>query len=160
MFTGAINQALSRKCRWLRTLIPVGLGAMVLSVLFLLPGCGSDSNSGGSLKGKNEKTIASGKATKMQGVNQLLTDKQGEMGKVAHKSDSQCLEVFPGITQAELEAKVAADRARIDPKHNEAFPGSGMTVAEMEAKVAAHRANSDPRFIPLPPMETTKKKSN
>ena len=48
----------ARKRIWSRLLAGAGLGAMVLTVLSFLPGCGSDSTPGDSVQGKNAKAAA------------------------------------------------------------------------------------------------------
>ncbi len=139
---GVESQALSKKCTWLRTLVLIGLG--VLTSFFLLPGCGSDNNPIGSNSGKKATTAKSTVAKKPQAAIEILADKQvivpGEREKVRPKNDSQRLEALPGLTQAELDAKIAEKRANRDP-NREVLPG--LTQAELDAKIAAHRANRD-----------------
>jgi len=133
------GRALFRKRIWLRILVLAGLGAMVLTVLCLFPGCGSDSTPEGSVKGKNAQTATSPKPQKMPGPISLLGDKEetgpGKMGKIQQQPESNFVEPIPGVTQEELEARAAADRKILDSPDTEVFPG--MTQAELEARLAA-----------------------
>ena len=139
------GRALFRKRTWLRILVLAGLGAMVLTVLCLLPGCGSDSTPGGAVKGKDAKAGTSPKPQKMQGPISLMVGEEetapGKMGKIKHQPESTVVEPIPGVTQEELEARAAADRKIIVSPDTEVFPG--MTQREMEARRAAD-AGYDP----------------
>jgi hypothetical protein len=140
------GRALFRKRIWLRILGLAGLGAMVLTVLCLLPGCGSDSIPEGSVKGKNAKTATKSKLKKMQEPISLLADKyetgSGKMGKIKHKPESNFVEPIPGVTQEELDVRAAADRKILESPDTEVFPG--MTQAELEARLAAD-SSFDPK---------------
>ena len=116
-------RALFRKRIWLRILVLAGLGAMVLTVLCLLPGCGSDSTPGGAVKGKNAKTAGAG-AKKSAVVSSLLTDKEGmDPGarKIAKQPQAQTaaydnldpnlVKVAPGMTLKQLQDKSAEQTA-------------------------------------------------
>jgi hypothetical protein len=135
------GRRLARKRVCIKILVLIGLGIMVLMVIALLSGCGSDSTPGGSVKEKNAKAAAGSKATKMPAVISLLTDKEGtdpgKMGNVKKQPDAQRLEAFPGMTVEELEARDAADRKKFEDPNNEIFPG--ITRKELEARVAADR---------------------
>lgn len=140
------GRALSRKRIWLRTLVLAGLGAMmVVTGLCLLPGCGSDSTPGGSVKGKDAKTVTSPKTKKMQGAISLLVDKEqtgpGKTRTIKQRPESTFVEPIPGVTQEELEARAAADRKIIESPDTEVFPG--MTQRELEARMAADKASFD-----------------
>jgi hypothetical protein len=156
-------RALLRKRIWLRILVLAGLGAMVLTVLCLFPGCGSDSTPGGAVKGKNAKT-AGAEGKKSSAVTSLLTDKEG-MDPGAKKMakqppDSQQNEVSPpGMTLEELKARTAAQTAAYynrDPNLIQVAPG--MTLKQLQDKTAAQTAhyNRDPNLIQVAPGMTLK----
>jgi hypothetical protein len=150
---GEEGRAFSRKLMGLRILVLIGLGAMGLMIVSLLPGCGSDSNTGGSVSGKNEKTVKSSKTPKPQSVLPLLTDKEGivrgERGKIKQKSELQHLQAFPGagVTMEQVRAKMAEDQKTFDPRVVEAFPGSRMTQEQLRAKMAEDRKTLDPKLM-------------
>jgi hypothetical protein len=127
---------------WSRILVLAGLGTMVLTGLCLLPGCGSDSTPGGSVKGKDAKTASLG-AKKSGGAISLLADKDkegmdpGKMGQIKPQPESRRIEVFPGMTTDEMEAKAAAEQKKFVAMDNEVAPG--ITKKELEAKIAADR---------------------
>lgn len=133
------GRALVRKRIWLRTLVLVGLGAMVVMGLCLLPGCGSDSTPGGSVKGKNAKIATSPKPEKMGGQIGLIIEPEetgpGKIGKLKHQPESNFIEPIPGVTQEEMEARAAADRKMLESPDTEIFPG--MTQGTLMAKLAA-----------------------
>ena len=146
-------RALSRKRLWLRTMVLAGLGALVLTVLCLLPGCGSDSTPGGAVKGKNAKAAGAG-AKKSAAVTPLLTDKEGmDPGarKIAKQPpDSQQNEVSPpGMTLEELKAKTAEQTAAYynrDPNLIEVSPG--MTLRQVKANAAREQVNKPQDMVP------------
>ena len=165
-----------------KLLVLVGLGAMVLTVLSFLPGCGSDSTPGGSVKGKSAKPAARAEAVKPLSPGALLIDQEGTVpGKVKKQPDSKQIEmfpgvtpevlearlaesrkkylsmrheVFPGITQEELDARVAASRQKYLSMRHEVFPG--ITQEELDARVAASLQKHDPRQMMLPEKGTPK----
>ena len=134
---------------WPRLLAGVGLGAMVLTVLSFLPGCGSDSTPGGSVKGKNAKPAARAEGVKPQPPVALLVDQAGTVpGKVKQQPDFKFNEVFPGVTREALEAKLAESRKNHLAVRQEVFPG--ITQADLDARIAANRQKHDPRQMILP----------
>ena len=165
-----------------RILVLASLGAMVLTVLGFLPGCGSDSTPGGAVKGKNAQTATRAEAVKPQAPIVLLIDQEGTVpGKVKKQPDSQRNEAFPGITQEALDAKVAESRQKHLAARQEVFPGitqealdakvaasrqkhlavrqevfPGITQDELDARVAASRQKHDPRQMLLPGEGTPK----
>jgi hypothetical protein len=163
-------------------LMGVGLGAMMLTVLGFLPGCGSDSAPGGSVKGKNAKPAARAEAAKPRSPGAPLIDLEGTVpGKIKKQPDSQHKEVLPGITQEALDAKLAEARQKHLARGQEVFPGitqealeaklaesrqrhlslgqevfPGITQKELEAKLAEARRKHDPRKMMLPGKGTSK----
>lgn len=161
---------------WSRLLAGAGVGAMVLTVLSFLPGCGSDSTSGGSVKGKDAKPAARAAGVKPQAPVALLVDQEGKApGKVKKQPDFQFNEVFPGVTREALEAKLAESRKNHHAVRQEVFPGltqedidakiaanrqkhlskpqeifPGITQADLDARIAANRQRHDPRQMILP----------
>lgn len=126
-------------------LVALGLGTVMLTVLFLLPGCGSESTPEGTVKGK---TATSAKAVKPSVAVPLKTDKQVT-------GPERVKEVFPGVTQEEMEARAAADRAKHDLLNPEVFPG--VTREQLDAKMAAAREKHDPRLMERLPRVTREK---
>ena len=98
-------QDLSKNRLWLTFLVLVTLGTMILFFL----GCGSGSAPEGK---KAEKTAKSSGAMKSQAAMPLLTDKEGvgETGKIKKSFEAKRIEIVPGYTEEELEAKHAAQR--------------------------------------------------
>jgi len=128
----------TRKRIGARLLVGVGLGAMVLTVLGLFPGCGSDSTPGAAVKGKSDKPAASAKAVKPQGSVALLVDQGGAVsGKVKQQPNPQLMEVFPGVTREVLEAKLAESRKKHRSMRQEVFPG--ITQEDLDARISASR---------------------
>lgn len=123
-----------------RLLVLVGLGAMVFTVLSCLPGCGSDSTPGGSVKGKNAKPAARAEGVKPQVPSTLLMDQAGTVpGKMKKQPDSQRMEVFPGVTREELEARLAESRKNHAAMRPEVLPG--ITQEQLDARLAQSRKN-------------------
>ena len=139
---GAEGQAFSRKLIWLRLLVLVGLGAMVLAIFCILPGCGSDSNPGGAVKGKDEKTAKS--SVKVIPRREILLYKESKVKEYPTGSGSPRIEVLPGVTQGELDARGAVDRKKFDSPRIKVLPG--VTQGELDARQAAER-NPDPRLM-------------
>jgi hypothetical protein len=133
------SQDLYKNRPWLTFLVLLTLGTMVLAVCSLLLGCGSDSTPGGAVEGKNAKTSANPNAIKRQAAGGLLLDKGRtdpvKMGKIKQPPEAKSIEVFPGITQAEIDAKAAAGRKKLSAPGYEIFPG--ITQEQIDAKVAA-----------------------
>jgi hypothetical protein len=139
-FSGQMEdgQKPARKRIGSRLMVGVGLGAMVLTALVFLPGCGSDSTPGGSVKGKNAKPAASAEAPKPLAPGALLIDQQGTgPGKVKKRPDSKQMEVLPGITQEALDAKLEESRKKHLSTPQEVLPG--ITQEELDAKLAESR---------------------
>lgn len=134
------SQDLYKNRPWLPFLVLVIFGTMVLAVCSILPGCGSDGTPGASVKGKNDNAATGSKVPKMQGAIPLLTDTQGNGGRLGSLKKSpevQRVEIFPGITQDELDAKKAAHDKKLKEPGLEIFPG--ITREQMDAKLQAHR---------------------
>jgi hypothetical protein len=141
------GQRLSQKHICLRILVLVSLGSMVLAVFGLLPGCGSDSTPSGVVKGKNAPTATKSGTMKPQAVAPLFSDQEetgaGKKALVKKQPDSKHIEVFPGVTQEEVEAEMAANRTN---PPQEVFPG--VTLEEVEAEMAANRTNPPKEVFP------------
>ncbi len=132
----------ARRSIWLKALPFAGLGAL-LTILFLLPGCGSDSNPTGAVMGKNDKTAArqDKKATAAvplvleQGMAKEppedLTAKNAAALEIAKSAN---LEIFPGITKKEMDARNAQALEIAKSSHLEILPG--ITREEMDARNA------------------------
>ncbi len=138
------SQDLYKNKPWLTFLVLVTFGTMVLAVCSLLPGCGSDSTPGGSVKGKNAKTVAKSNPTKTQGTSKLLLDEETKTidnATIKHHPEYQRLETSLGVTLEELDARIEADRKlSVDPDA-EVFPG--MTRGELYARAEADRKLSE-----------------
>jgi hypothetical protein len=134
------SQDLYNNRPWLTFWVLVILGTMVLAVCSLLPGCGSDSTPKSSVKGKNAPT-ATKSLTKPAAVTPMLIGQKetgpGKKGLMAKPPDSLGIEVLPGVTKEKMEARVAADRKKIEAPGTEVFPG--ITREQLEAKIAADR---------------------
>ncbi|MEW6658125.1 MAG: hypothetical protein AB1424_05665, partial [Thermodesulfobacteriota bacterium] len=122
----AAGQSGYMKRRDLKILLPVGIGAMALTLFFLLPGCGSESNTGGTAKVKPPKITKKSGNTKLPSGSSLVMEleKPDSAGMAKAKRDPKLMqaEAFPGagITMEQLQAKIAADRAKNDPRKMEA----------------------------------------
>lgn len=112
---------LPKKCVWSGFLILVGLGLM----LALLSGCGSGSNPAS----KTEKTA---KRAVGPAATQLLSQKKG----VVQKSRPQRIEVVPGYTQAELDARHAKLRKEYLKYRGNMEVAPGLLQREVEARQA------------------------
>ena len=157
------GRALTRKGVWLGFLALVGLGTMTI----LLSGCGSDST---PVSGKKEKTAKNSMAANPGTITPLLADK-GEKVHVApnpalagklpgmlseeeliaraakqkaeflEKHDPATIEVLPGVTLEQLNAKIVASRAKmVEPKLEDVIPG--LTKERYEANLAESRRRS------------------
>jgi hypothetical protein len=147
---------LFRKRIWLRTLVLAGLGAMVVTVLYLFPGCSSDSTPGEAVKRKNAKIATRPTLKKMQARVSLLVDKEetipGKIGKIKHHPESNFVEAIPGVTQEELGDRASADRKVLELPDTEVFPG--MTQAELEAMLAKDNTSFYPETAEVFPNMT------
>ncbi len=147
---------------WLKPLLITCLGAMVLSILCLLPGCGSEG-------GKKDKTAASAKGvkplTKMPLTNfnggtvkreplppttevypgLTVREVEERMVEARKRAEAPDYQVFPGITKSELDAKISAQQ-RTAPEKTEIFPG--LTKQELDARMAAHLSRSGNDGLP------------
>jgi hypothetical protein len=141
------SQDLYKNKPWLTFLVLVTLGTMVLAVCSLLLGCGSDSTPASGVKGKHASTATKSGIVKSQAVTQLLPNQEaagpGKKGLVKKPPDAKTIEVFPGVTAEQVEAKLAANRAK---RPTEVFPG--VTAEEVEAKLAANRAKRPTEVFP------------
>ncbi len=114
---------------------------MVLSILCLLPGCGSDST---PKEAKKEKTAKGAGVKDMRTITSLLTDKEGKTPQVQQSEGNPF-----NLTLEEMEAKrKAAEKAMLDPKR-EVF--QGLTVEQLDAKKEAAR-RVDPKREVFPGM--------
>lgn len=142
-----------------RLMIPC-LGIALVSMLCLLPGCGSDNAGKGAAEVKKEKSAKDTKAKDMRTITTLLTDKEktappepnvavlpGNMSReeieAKRKATEQAMQdpkrqVVPGVTLENLEAKKEAAKA-IDPKR-EVLPG--MTLEQFNAKLLEEQKRS------------------
>jgi hypothetical protein len=104
----------------------------MMMVFFL--GCGSDSTPKGATSENMGATAK--KAGGMKGAMPLLSDKVVEMGKVEKRADSRRIEVVPGYTQAELEARHAEQREKYREYNANMEIAPGITQREVEARRA------------------------
>ncbi len=128
----------SRNESWLRFLALVTLGTMILFFL----GCGSDNKPGGTVSGKNQNAAKSGSKGSKAAISALTGNVPGTTQREA---PSDNVEVLPGMTRAQLNARMAADQKKYEASRNtgEVFPGMKMTEAELEAKMAADQKKYD-----------------
>jgi hypothetical protein len=174
------GQEIISRSFWLRLLVPVGLGAMMLAVFCLLPGCGSESPP------KKEKAAKSSGGKKMDTVLPMLVDKpeagtgqakglqtfdkvpgmptEEEFKAKAAKARSDWerrspkMEILPGITQEQIDAKLAESRKR-NPKL-EVLPGLTQEQAEAKLAEARKRAPSKVEIAPGVTEEHLKQKAD
>lgn len=130
------SQKSARKRICSQLLVFVGLAAMSATCLCFLPGCGADSK---PTNVKNEKAVATNpKKANSQSVMPLLNGQKSLLKAPVVSLNSEGKQVFMGVTREEMEAKVAADRKKV-----ESTPGlvvfPGVNREELEAKVAADR---------------------
>jgi hypothetical protein len=123
-------------------------------VIFLLPGCGSDSK---SVTG--EQAAASPKAKKEQPAIPLAMDNgkgAPAAGKILKEPDyllsskeflSPDAQIIPGVTRKEIEAKLAAIREEPPPDF-EVIPG--ISRKQVEAQLEARREKPLPDFEVMP----------
>jgi hypothetical protein len=157
---------------WVRNLVRIGLGIMVVA---FFSGCGSSNTPEGA-----GKTAANPKAPKKVTATTLLLDKEGtnpvKMGQIKHHPESQVNELLKGLTQEEMDARLEADRKLAASPDTEIFPGMtqgeaetrleadrklsespdteifpGMTRAQAEARLAAHKSSLDPSTVEVIP---------
>jgi hypothetical protein len=146
--------ALSQNRIWLRILVLASLGSMIFTMLCVIPGCGSNSISEKSGKGKNARAVTSPKPKTMQESISLLafkgeTDRE-KMTKIQKQPEPNFAGPIPSVTQQEFEASLAADREIIESADTEIFPG--MTQAQLDAQNANQGVPNDWELFP-PPME-------
>jgi hypothetical protein len=145
-----------------------GLGAILLSFLFVFAGCGSDS---GSPQTRTKDNLADKKSKKVevkQGLGQLQespTKKQPVFGvvldgmteeelKLKREQGARLLqdpkaEVFPGVTREAMQAKEAAADQQLQDPTLQVFPG--VTRKDIRAKqAAAEKQLQNPDLVVLP----------
>ncbi len=135
---------LYRKSAGFRPLVIMGLGAMILAVFCLLPGCGSDSTTKGTASAKKERSAKSPGDTGTRMITSLLSDKEGNAPQVP------TLDNLPdNISREELESKIkAAEQAMLDPKRELV---TGLTLEQMNTQIeAAKQATLDPKREVVP----------
>ena len=129
-----------RNRTWLRILVRFGLGGMIVTVLCLLSGCGSDSKPQ-AVSGKKEKTAAGPKAMNPRaGLPIMNLDEVAGRGTVRREPVvDRKAEILPGagVTIEEVEERVAAARKRTESPTYEILPG--ITKQELDAKIAANQ---------------------
>jgi len=130
-------------CSW------AALGVLVLFLLGVLAGCGSDSTSSSGIKDKAIPPQA--KANKIQkepsqdnrGARELVFEVTPGMsakemarraGAVAKKMPDPNFEILPGLTLKEIQAKQAAAAKKLPDPNFEIFPG--LTNKGIQAKMA------------------------
>lgn len=133
---GQKGQALSRKRTWLRIWVLFGFGGMIVTVLCLFSGCGSDSKSQ-AVSVKKEKTAASPNAMKSRPLVPLQNLGEGSGRNVKKEPLRPETEVAPGLTVADVEERMAATRKRGEDPDYQVFPG--VTKKELDNKVAAEQ---------------------
>jgi hypothetical protein len=134
------SQDLSRNRPWLTFLVIVTLGTL----MFLLPGCGSDSTPKGAASAKKAQPAKSPGDKGTQMITTLLSGKEGDAPPIP------TLDKLPGnLTREQLESNIkATEQAMRDPKR-EVVPG--LTLEQMEANIeAAKRASLDPKREVVP----------
>jgi hypothetical protein len=127
-------QDLCRNGRWL---VLLALGSVGMMMMFCFLGCGSDSTPKGAASEKKGATAKRGEG--MKGAMPLLSDQAVEMGKVKNRVDSQRIEVVPGYSQAELEARHAEQRKKYEEFRANMKIAPGLTQEEIEARSAKQR---------------------
>jgi hypothetical protein len=133
------------KSSWFRHLVIIGLGAMVLSMFCLLPGCGSDSTPKGAASAKKEKAGKSVQDKDMKSITSLLSPNEGA-------SQLQHVDNIPGMpSPEEIEAKKKAGAEWWDKQDAKYEMLPGLTKEQLEAKLEAARAKKpDPNVQLLP----------
>jgi hypothetical protein len=134
-------------CTW------AGLGVLLLFLLSVLAGCGSDSTPSSGVKDKaipsQTKKLQKEPTQDNRGARDLVFEvKPGmpmkEMVKqaaaAAKKVPDPNAEVFPGVTLRQVQAKQAAVAKKQQDPNLEVFPG--MTLRELQAKMV--KANKPP----------------
>jgi hypothetical protein len=134
------SQDLYKNRPWLRFLMLVTLGTMVLAVCSLLLGCGSDSKPG-AVSGKKEKTAASAKAMKPQEALPLMNLGDASRGAVKREPLPPDTVLAPGLTAGEVEERMAANRKVVEAPEYKVF--SGITKKELDDKIAAEQKRQE-----------------
>ena len=142
----AEGRPLFRKRLWLRILVLSGLGGMVVMLLCLLSGCGSDSKPE-AMSGKKEKTATSPKAMKSRAAPPLMNLGEISRGTVKKGQLNPDTELAPGLTVREVEKRMEATRKRVEAPDYEVVPG--ITKQKLDDKIAAEqkRHESDSKEI-------------
>jgi hypothetical protein len=160
------------KSAWFRHLAIIGLGAMILSMFCLLPGCGSDSTPKGAASAKKEKSGKSDGAVKA--ITPLLFDKEAvgtepplppsgkhplslsaeeieakrrEAAERLEKLDPK-REIIAGMNLEQLNAKLEQERAKKPNPNLEAFPGLTQGQLETKREEAAKRSAMRSEVLP------------
>ena len=133
---GQKGQGLFRKRTWLRILVLLGFGGMIVTVLCLLSGCGSDSKPE-AVSGKKEKTAASAQGMKSREALALKNLGEVSGGNVKREPLYPETELAPGLTVADVEERMAATRKRVENQDYQVFPG--VTKNELDNKIAVEQ---------------------
>jgi hypothetical protein len=133
---GEEGQALFSKRTWLRMLVLFGFGGMIVTILFLLSGCGSERKTE-AVSSKKEKSAASPKDMKSREALPRMNLGDGSWETVKKEPLKSETELAPGLTAAELEERLTAFRKRVDATNYEVFPG--ITKQELDDKMAAEQ---------------------
>jgi hypothetical protein len=130
------NQNSPRKGICSQRLVFVGLAAMIALGFCFLAGCGSDSK---PTNAKNEKAVGTtAQQAKSQAAMPLLHGQKALLKAPQMSLNSEGKPVFIGVTREEMEARVAADRKKVESMQGVvALPG--VTREELEARVEADR---------------------
>jgi hypothetical protein len=136
---GEKGQALFRKRSRLRTMVFIGFGGVIVAVLGLLSGCGSDSQPD-AVSTNKEKTTAGAELMKTPVA--LSLQNQGVVVQRTIKREplSPDTELVPGLTVRQVEERGAAALKRIQSPDYEILPG--MTRQQLDDKIALARQNA------------------
>jgi hypothetical protein len=117
----------------------------MVSMLCLLPGCGSDNAGKGGASVKQEKTAKDAKSKDIRPITTLLSDKEGTAPPAPNAPN------LPGnLSREKMEANIkATEKAMQDPKR-QVVPG--VTLENLEAKKEAAQKSLDPKREILPGM--------
>ena len=152
---------MSRKLTRLRIMVLIGLGAMVLLVFGLLPGCGSDSKPAGAVARKNEKAA---KKSSMpvpvmfvkEGIVIELDKKAGDnSGSVSRR----IVVAAPGVTPEQLQANLEETRKLLQSPGYEVMPGFTKEMAQSKLEEAWKlRDSASSEVMPAVSKETVEAK--